>query len=180
MNAQTSVVRRLLPLALACGLLAGIAPAAQAQVATEGRKFVRNDVKIEPSAADKAAGAEAASSALSCTELLVVINGTSASVARVMCERGYHGGTVPGTSVIAAGKPAVIVLQQSAYGPDCQISVRGGGGDTAVLAAQQNFCGLQAGDIRASVVSGRATFNGKAEGSWSGNLPGIAWFTLGF
>jgi hypothetical protein len=180
MNPQTSVVRRLLSLAMACGLLAALTPAAQAQLAAEGRKFVRNDEKLKPSAADKVAGAEAAASSLTCTELFVVINGSSASVAKVTCEHGYHGGTVPESRVIAAGKPAVIVLQQSAaYGPDCSITVSSGG-NTAVLSAQQNFCALKAGMITASVTSGKATLNGTVVGSYGDNLPGLVWFTLGF
>jgi len=180
MNTQTPIVRRLLPLALACGLLAALTPAAEAQLAAEGRTFVRNDEQIQPSAADKAAGATAAASALTCTELLVVINGSAGSVAKVTCEHGYHGGTVPESQKIAAGKPAVIVLQQSAvYGPDCAITVSGGG-NTAVLSAQQNFCALKAGQIKASVTSGKATLNGTAEGSYGDNLPGLVWFTLGF
>ena len=180
MNTRTSVVRRLLPFALTCALLAAFAPAAQAQLAAEGRTFVRNDEKLQPSAKDKAAGAVAAASSLTCTDLFIVISGTSASVAKVTCEHGYHGGTVPETRVIAAGKPAVVVLQQSAvYGPDCSITVSGGG-NTAVLSAQQNFCAAKAGQITASVTSGKATLNGKAEGSYGNNLPGLVWFTLGF
>jgi hypothetical protein len=180
MNAQTSIVRRLLPLALACGLFAALAPAAHAQLAAEGRTFVRNDAQLQPSAKDKAAGATAAASNLTCTDLFIVINGSSASVAKVTCEHGYHGGTVPESRVIAAGKPAVVVLQQSAaYGPDCTITISGGG-NTAVLSAQQNFCALKAGKITASVTSGRATLNGSAEGSYGSNLPGLVWFNLGF
>jgi hypothetical protein len=180
MKTQTAIVRRLLPLALACGLLAALTPAAQAQLAAEGRTFTRNEVKLQPSAQDKAAGATAAASSLTCTELFIVISGSSASVAKVTCEHGYHGGTVPESRVIAAGKPAVVVLQQSAaYGPDCSITVSGGG-NTAVLSAQQNFCALKAGQITASVTSGRATLNGTAVGSYGDNLPGLVWFTLGF
>jgi hypothetical protein len=182
MNVQTTtaIVRRLLSLVMACGLLAAIAPAAQAQLAANGRKYVRNNQKLQPTAKDKAAGATAVAAAVGCTDLLVILSGTSASVAKVSCEHGYNGPRVPDSSQITTGKPLVLFLQQSAvYGPDCTITVSGGG-NTAVVSVQQNFCAAKAGQITASVTSGSATLNGTAVGSFADNIPGIAWFTIGF
>jgi hypothetical protein len=71
MNTQTPVVRRLLPFALACGLLAALTPAAQAQIP-----------HIENSK-DKAGSPKALGS--SCGVLVVVISGSSAAVTNVSC-----------------------------------------------------------------------------------------------
>lgn len=162
MNTQNPIVRRLLPLALACGLLAVLTPAAQAQGGIKNRRDIIS------------AGRPG------CGDLLVVITGTSASQVTVNCRHAYSTKYLPATKAIDAGKPAIITLEQSLpYGPDCTLSVTGGG-DSAVLTVQQNFCTLEAGTITASVTSGNATRTGSVEGSYADSIPGIVWFKLGF
>ena len=181
MNPKNPTVRRLLPFTLACGLLAGAAPTVEAQLAAQGRTFTRPAQTLEPTPEDKAAGAQSISGDLSCGDLLVVITGTSGNVTKVSCDHGFFEGNVPQTNIIVPGQPAVLFLQQSgAFGPDCTITITGPGSSNAVLAVQQNFCAAKAGQVTASVVSGSATSGGTAVGSFGSNLPGTAWFTLGF
>lgn len=180
MNAPMPVVRRLLSAAIAWGLLATLAPAAHAQLAANGRKFNPPPKTLQPTPEDKAAGAPALTSSFDCGGLAVVISGTSALVSKVSCDHGFFEGTVPAGNVVVTGEPAIVFLSQSAvFGPDCTITVTGGG-NTAVLSVQQNFCAAQAGQITATVTAGNATMNGTAVGSFANNIPGIVWFTTGF
>lgn len=152
MNIQTTIVRRLLPLALACGLFAAPASAQPA----------------EPSPQLKG-----------CGYLYVTISGTKAKVAKVTCEHGFFDKTDPANGGISTGQPAVAIVYQSAgRGPECTITVSGEK-ETAVLAVQQNFCGLAAGEITARVVSGNAKLVRTVRGGFA-NTPGMAFFSLGF
>jgi hypothetical protein len=153
MNTQNPIVRRLLPLALACGLLAvAVTPAVQAQSLRD----------------------------YSCGDLLVVISGSASSDVQVNCNSVYTTKYRPSTKSLSVKQSAVIILEQVfPSGVDCTISVTGGG-NTAGLKVKQNYCVLEAGTITASVPYGNATLAGSAEGSYINKIPGIVWFNLGF
>lgn len=158
---KTLMVRSLLLVAL-CNLLAS-SLAAQ----TAGVPQAKND---NPAFSD-----------FNCNEFVVVVSGSAGRVADVSCSHGDQLFLLPASGNIAPGKPAVLFFKQSAiHGPDCTIRLKRGKSKTAVLSVQQNFCGLEAGTVTASVTSGQATFNAKAEGSYNDNLPGAAWFTVNF
>ena len=138
MNTQTAIVRRLLPLALACGLLAALTPAAQAQAAN-------------PNDANQPDQSEILSNG--CGLLLVAISGSSAQVANVTCQRGFN---LRNQTKITREQPGTVVLQQStAFGPDCTITIRGSNSATASLSVQQNFCSSAGAEITAKI--GRAS-----------------------
>jgi hypothetical protein len=156
MNTQTPIVRRLLSLTLACGLLAALPPSARAELE-------------EPLPESLIQG---------CGRLLVIISGTSAKVDKVTCQRGYFRQIEPPSGEVSAGRPVVVTLEQSsAYGPECTISI--GGQDRATVALQQNFCFLKGGAITASVVNGNATLTETIRGGFP-SIPGMALFSLGF
>src|SRR5262249_40905052 len=98
MNTQNPIVRRLLPLALACGLLAAAAPAAGAQAADDSNP----SGNPAPSATLKG-----------CGYLNVTFTGTKAKVAKVTCERGSFYRTVPPSGEISPSQPAVVTVYQS-------------------------------------------------------------------
>jgi hypothetical protein len=162
MNTQNPIVRRLLPLALACGLLAAVAPAVQAQE-------------------DSSPSGHAAPSATlkGCGYLNVTFTGTKAKVAKVTCEHGFFYRTVPPSGEISPDQPAVVTVYQSgSYGPDCIITLSGDK-ETAVVSVQQNFCGLAAGEVTAKVVSGNARHVRTVKGAYR-NTPGMVFFSLAF
>lgn len=155
MSIQNPIARRLLPLALACGLFAALTPAVQAQ------------------------GTEPSPELKGCGYLYVTISGTKAKVAKVTCEHGFFQKTDPANGGISSGQPAVVFLYQSgSRGPECTITLSGEK-ETAVLAVQQNYCGLAAGDITAKVVSGNAKLVRTVKGGFA-STPGMAVFSLGF
>jgi hypothetical protein len=157
MNTQTPIVRRLLSLTLACGLLAALTPAARAQ---SGQPEPEPQLK-------------------GCGYLQVLVSGTRGKIAKVTCSRGNFDRTVPPSGEITPGQPVVVFLYQTGgFGPECTITVSGQK-ETAVLATQQNFCGLAAGEITASVVSGNAKHLRSVRGGFPGT-PGMAFFALGF
>lgn len=164
MNTQNPIVRRLLPLALACGLLAAVAPAAWAQAAADSNPSGQPG----PSAALKG-----------CGYLNVTISGTKAKVAKVTCEHGFFYRTVPPSGEISPDQPAVVTVYQSAgRGPECTITLSGDK-ETAAVSVQQNFCGLAAGEVTAKVVSGNAKHVRTVKGAYR-NTPGMVFFALGF
>jgi len=164
MNTQNPIVRRLLPLALACGLLAAVAPAAWAQAADDSKP------SGQPGPSAKLKG---------CGFLHVTISGTKAKVAKVTCEHGFFQKTDPPDGKISTGQPAVVsVFQSAGRGPDCTITVSGDK-ETAVLSMQQNFCGLAAGEITAKVVSGPARHVRSVRGGFP-DTPGTVFFSLNF
>lgn len=137
-------------------------------------------VKVQPGSKDK--GEPAIDSPIGCSLLYVVVQNNSsdpaALVKSVTCNHGYFLGTVPSSNETTAGEPAVLSFFQSAgWGPDCTITLSGLS-STWVLAVQQNYCAFKSGSVTASVVSGSATMNGTSQGSFSGGLPGVVWFTL--
>lgn len=156
MNTQTPVLRRLLSVTLACGLLAALPPAARA--ATE-QAVPEGEIK-------------------GCARLLVIITGSSAKVDKVTCEHGFFRQLEPASGEIRPGQPVVVSLEQSTvYGPDCTISI--GGKERATVAAQQNFCGLKGGEVTASVVNGNARLTDKIRGGFPSS-PGMVFFSLDF
>ena len=162
MNTQNPIVRRLLPLALACGLLAAVAPAVQAQE-------------------DSSPSGQAVPSATlkGCGYLYVTFSGTKAKVAKVTCEHGFFYRTVPPSGEISPDQPAVVTVYQSAgRGPECIITLSGDK-ETTVVSMQQNYCGLAAGEVTAKVVSGNARHVRTVKGAYR-NTPGMVFFALGF
>ncbi len=116
---------------------------------------------------------------IGCNQAYVVIQSASnASITQVSCTHG-NANVVPSSSSIGPNQPGLVALNQSVgFGPDCTITVQGSSSNVATLSIQQNFCGLKAGQITASVVSGSAALIGTASGSYSSDLPGTIWFTV--
>jgi len=161
MNTQIAV-RRLLPLALACGLIAVLALATQAFAANPNGPSQPGKSKPNPK------------DLTGCGILEVFLSGSSLpNVANVACDKGAYDGTQRTPDGV------VLTLHQSdARGPQCVITV-GGGKDTAVLSVQQNPCLLKAGAIKASVVSGNAKITRTTRGGFP-TIPGEVYFLLGF
>jgi hypothetical protein len=157
MRIHTSVVRRFLSVALACGLLAALAPAARAQ---------SGDAEPKP----KVQG---------CGFLNVTISGTKAKVSNVTCDSGSFVRTEPDSGAISDGQPVLVVLSQSGgAGPGCTITLTGQS-STAVVRAEQNLCALKAGQVKAFVISGNAKLVRASRGSFP-SQPGTIFFSLGF
>jgi hypothetical protein len=167
---------RTLAFALCAGLLLAAAGGAQQSAKAPANAKPPKRVKVQPGTLDK--GAPAIDSPLTCGNLLVVVQDASspqATISKVSCDHGYFVYAVPGAS--NPSEPSVLLFQQSGFGPDCTITVSKGSA-TAVLSVQQNFCGLAAGNITATVTSGSATMNGTSTGSFAASLPGLVWFTV--
>jgi hypothetical protein len=161
-NPQIPIVRRLLPVALACGLIVVLALAAPALAADP--KGPSQPSHAEPNPKESPG----------CGILSVFLKGSSLpKVANVACDKGANDGS--------QRTPEGIVLtlhQTSGRGPQCVITV-GGGKDTAVLSVQQNLCALKAGAIKAAVVSGNATLTRTVRGGFP-STPGEVYFSIGF
>ncbi len=132
-----------------------------------------------PPTAKKPAAPQASLNSLYCGQVMVMIqSAANAKVTGVSCNHGSAPIPVASLPPIGPNEPAVVPLVQSSYGPDCTITVQGSGTNVATLQVQQNFCSLKAGQVTASVTSGSAALIGTASGSYSGNVPGVVWFTV--
>jgi hypothetical protein len=112
-----------------------------------------------------------------CSYLNIYINSPSgpASVTSsgVGCDRGYLGNISP-----SQDNTNLVVLGQSlSYGPDCTVAIRVGG-SISVIRSQQNYCFMEAGNVLAHVVSGRAVIDRTEPGSYARSQPGKVWVTV--
>ncbi len=71
----------------------------------------------------------------------------------------------------------VILKQSYTYGPDCVITIKSGN-STAVLRAQQNYCGYEAGKVDPRVITGPAVIDRYENGSYDGSQPGQVWVSI--
>ena len=120
--------------------------------------------------------AKPAPNANGCWYLNIYINSPSgpASVTSsgVGCDRGFLNNILPSQS-----NTNLVVLEQSSWGPDCAVAIRVGG-SMSVIRSQQNYCALEAGNVLAHVVSGRAVIDRTEPGSFIRGEPGKIWVTV--
>lgn len=112
-----------------------------------------------------------------CGYLNVYINSPTGPAAvsnsGVACDHGYLSSIQPNQT----DTKQVTLQQSSVYGPDCSITISVQN-STYVIRTQQNYCGLEAGNINAYVVSGNAQITGIQTGSFAQGRPGQVWVTV--
>lgn len=116
--------------------------------------------------------------AMDCAFLTVNLTNTTSNACKLVkqdVKHGYFSFFSSAPSYLKPGDTWGLILQQSAYGPEIQLTYSCGDNTEITFTSQQDYCGFSSGHVMATVDNAKnmTATSQVNEGDWWGAQPGL-------